>query len=171
MANSSDKYEWKKEGSDIWFPKPEIMNEAAGGDEKEYDCYLRTGSPDYVFGLTAGERGGTWVNCISRLRVTLNAELILKAYPWDTQRAYMTIESQESTSEKVIWVPTGAASLVPPGGPNAVSGWKITSTGSTTGLHVYNSLGETYADLTYWIVVERIPDYFIVRRVVSHPLA
>jgi hypothetical protein len=122
-----------------------------------------------VLGLTAGEMGGTWIYCISRLKLTLDAELILKSYPWDTQRAYMSVESQEFTSELVTWLPAGTATLTPPGGPGSVSGWKITSTGSTTGVHAYDSLGETYAKLTYWIVVERIPDYFIVRRVVSHP--
>jgi hypothetical protein len=162
LANTTDQYDYKEKKNDFWYPTPEIMN-LAEDITLDVTCYLKKGGPSYVQGLTDGEKGGIWINCISRLRASLNAYLILKAYPWDTQRAFMTVESAESTSDVVTWIPNGAASLVPPGGPNAVSGWKITSTGSTTGVQDYPSLGEKYASLTYWIVVERIPDYYIVR--------
>lgn len=161
MANSTNIYDIKN--GDNFSPKPEIMNMAEDKDLTIYCYMVKDGSPSYVEGLSAREREGIWINCISRLRMTLDADLILKAYPWDTQRAFVTFESSESVSEDLIWVASSAADLMPPSGPNAVSGWKITSTGYNTDLHVYPALKETYSSLTYWITIERIPDYFIVR--------
>lgn len=147
-----------------FYPTPEIMN-SAEDYEPAVECSFAEGdrSPSYVVGLNETEKSGVWINCITRMRLTLDAVLILKSYPWDTQRAYLSIESAASRSEEVTWLATGSAGLMPPGGANAVAGWKITSAGSSTGIHDYPSLGEKYSSLDYWIIVERIPDYFIVR--------
>lgn len=159
LANDTNVYD--KEVN--FFPSPEVMN-SAEDYTPSIDCDLkRDGAPSYVGGLTVAEKAGTWIGCISRLRVTLDAELILKAYPWDTQRAYLSIESSKSTVEDVVWISASTSGLLPHQGAEALSGWKIINTGATAAVHEYPSLGESYSSLTFWIIIERVPDYFIVR--------
>lgn len=161
MANFSDTYDHESH----WYPNPEIMNSAVDYDP-QIGCYFgANGEQGYLQGPTADELGGTWIYCTSRMRLTLDADLILKAFPWDKQKAFLTIESGGYSVESLNWLPTGITSLMPEGNPNSVAGWKIISTGSDTGVHFYPTFAASYSTLTFWLILERVPDYFIVSRV------
>ena len=156
-----------------FFPFPEFMNKAEGGNtdldspKDKCSCTTTDGPPPYVDGLTALEASGTWCSCQSRPQVTLDAELLLKAFPFDLQSANIIIESSKHEASGVIWVPvaSSAKGLLPPSGNEGVSGWNITSTKAETYMHDYTLFGETYHALKFSLRLARIPDYYIPRYV------
>ena len=151
-----------------FFPSPELMNKA-DGEDIEYDCSCSNDGPQkYALStIPAAEQSGTWVSCMSRPQVTLDAELLLKAFPWDVQSADIVIESAKWLAENLTWVPVASAApgLYPPGGASSVSGWNISSTGATVYKKDYPSLGESYTALKLSLRLVRIPDYYITRYV------
>ena len=158
MANTTDFYD----KDSYWYPNPEIMNSALDYNP-DIACFF-SGIENLVHlqGPTAAEMEGTWIFCTARMRLTLDADLVLKAFPWDTQKAYLTIESGSTTADGLVLAPTGVTSLLPNNDPNAVGGWKILSTGSEAGIHYYPTFALSYSTLTYWLLLERVPEYFIV---------
>jgi hypothetical protein len=93
-----------------FFPSPELMNKA-DGDDIVYDCSCSNdGPPTYALSnIPVVERSGTWCSCMSRPQVTLDAELILKAFPWDVQSADIVIESTTWLAENLTWIPVASA--------------------------------------------------------------
>jgi hypothetical protein len=158
MANTTEDYDI----TNNWYPNPEIMNSALDYDPQISCHFSELEILVHLQGPTATEMEGTWIYCTSRMRLTLDADLILKAFPWDTQKAYLTIESGNTPVEGLLWAPTGVTSLLPNNDPNAVGGWKILSTGSEAGIHYYPTFALSYSTLTYWLLLERMPEYFIV---------
>ncbi len=152
-----------------FFPSPELMNKASG-EEIKYDCTCsNNGPPKYAIPTipSATERSGTWCSCMSRPQVTLDAELLLKAFPWDAQSADIIIESKKWQNDTLTWVPVASTvpGLYPPGGASGVSGWNISATGVTHYIQPYPSLNETYSALKLSLRLVRIPDYYITRYV------
>ena len=139
------------------------MNKA-GGDAPEYDCSCSAdGPPRYVDALQG--TAGTWCTCTSRPQLELDAELLLKAFPWDVQKTSVTIESSSWQADNLKWVPvnTSLNGLYPPGGPAGVSGWMISAPRADVTIHEYTNLHEAYSALSFSLRLARIPDYYVTR--------
>jgi len=151
-----------------FFPSPELMNKASG-EEIKYDCSCTNeGPPKYALeSIPAAEQSGTWCYCMSRPQVTLDAELLLKAFPWDAQSADIIIESKKWQNNTLLWVSVNSSvpGLYPPGGASGVPGWNISATGVTNYIQPYPSLKEYYSALKLSLRLVRIPDYYITRYV------
>ena len=147
------------------------MNKADGqddlGEPNNICACTEDGPPPYVDSLSPTEAGGTWCSCQPRPQITLDAELLLKAFPFDLQNANVVIESTKHEASAVVWVPVGSATagLLPPTGNEGISGWNITSTRAVTYVHNYTLFGESYAALKFSLRLARIPDYYITRYV------
>ena len=108
------------------------MNKA-GGDDPEYDCGCQDGPPLYVNATGAG----TWCSCTSRPQLELDAELVLKAFPWDVQRTSISIESSSWKVDELLWVPVNSSDfgLYPPDGPTGVNGWTMSAPSADVTIH------------------------------------
>ena len=117
-----------------FFPSPELMN-FASGDHPEYDCSCAAGPPRYT--KITGEEGTTWCSCMSRPQVELDAELVLKAFPFDVQKASITIESSKWQENDLKWVPVQSSDfgLLPPDGPTGVDGWMLSAPSANVTVH------------------------------------
>jgi hypothetical protein len=107
----------------------------ADGDAPEYDCSCAAGPPSFVKMTGAA---GTWCSCMSRPQLDLDAELVLKAFPWDVQKASITIESTSWKVDELTWVPVQSSDygLLPPDGPTGVDGWTLSAPSADVTTHV-----------------------------------
>lgn len=106
----------------------------AGGDKPEYECSCsEDGPPRY----TKLSDTGIWCSCMGRPQLELDAELLLKAFPWDVQQAAITIESTSWQAQNLTWVPVNSSEegLYPPDGPKGVSGWTLSQPKATVTVH------------------------------------
>lgn len=113
-----------------WTPRPELMN---GGDsDQKLGEILFTSSAAGATPIWVANSGGAallqnattavWVVAQGRTQATVNAVLILKRYPFDTQLLSVQIESSTSQAFEVVFVPTPGcgAGFKPLGG---IDGW------------------------------------------------
>ena len=153
-------------GCPFW-PSPEIMNIANGSpDPPTFSCEFTPDAPAYV---AAADRVGKpmWGECTSRFRVTLDATLTLKMYPYDRQTASVVIESTDYESDVIKWVAAAGstASIIPPSGVSGIAGWVIMGTSVSSTEHDYPLFSETFNQLAINLVLQRNPDYFVTRYV------
>ncbi len=150
-----------------FYPDPELMNLAEGDDLPNDLCLAYDGAPSWATFLngSAPDVSGTWIMCSTRSRVVLDAELLLKAFPWDVQVASVIVESKQWDVDHVEWVPAAsiAQGMYPPDGPSGVTGWNIVASWSAVSPHLYPALGETYGALKAALRLQRIPDYYVTR--------
>ena len=149
-----------------FWPHPELMN-SVESDAIEGECWFMKGAPKFVDGLNALESEGIWVQCYTRQRVALDAELLLKSFPWDVQVASVVVESSTYDVNEVAWVAVGsvAQALYPPGGPGGITGWNIVASWAANSTHEYPVLQQAYASLKLALRLQRLPAYYITRYV------
>ena len=145
-----------------WTPRPELLNGADSDQQLGEILYTTTAAgvaPIWAANsggaaLTQNARTGIWVVAQMRTQATVNAVLILKRYPFDTQLLSVQIESSTSQAFDVVFIPTPGcgAGFKPRGG---IDGWNISESSAVSSLHVYATFGETFSQLTRRDAAER----------------
>ena len=152
----------------VWFPKPELINK--NSEDAESDWFCNWGEPDVVPVFMEKEvtsPKGVWSLCQVRRQVTLDADLLLKDFPFDTQNANIIIESLDKVEDQMHYLLVKGIEdgLIPPQGRDGVSGWTILDTQATTSSHSYSMFGEVYSQLKLSLVLQRQPAYYVTRYV------
>jgi hypothetical protein len=157
-----------------WTPRPELMNGGDSDQKLASDDILYTTTAAGVAPIWAANSGGAaltqntrtaiWVIAQMRTQATVNAVLILKRYPFDTQLLSVQIESSTSQAFDVVFIPTPGcgAGFKPRGG---IDGWNITDSSAVSSLHVYATFGETFSQLTLSLGVTRLSEPLVQRYV------
>ena len=144
------------------------MNKADGDDIEPRFCECKPTRPIYMDGAVSEvEPGVMWCECRGRAQVTLDAELLLKSFPFDVQSANIIIEAYLYDVDELVWVPVPSisAGLIPPQGRGGVPGWDIASTSATVSEEEYPIFNETYSRLKLSLRLARIPDFYISKYV------
>lgn len=155
----------------VWFPKPELINKNSEDSESDWFCYWQEADKVPVFmekevKIQEG-KNGVWSLCQVRRQVTLDADLLLKDFPFDTQNANIIIESLDKVEDQMHYLLVKGIEdgLIPPQGKEGVSGWTILDTHATTSSHSYSMFGEVYSQLKLSLVLQRQPAYYVTRYV------
>jgi hypothetical protein len=154
--------------SKVWFPRPELLNKHSEDVDPDWTCSW--GEQDVVPYFLAHELTsptGIWSLCQVRHQVTLDADLLLRDFPFDTQNANIIIESFDKVEAQMHYylVKGTELGLLPPQGINSISGWTIVETKANTASHNYDMFGETYHQIKLTLVLQRQPAYYITRYV------
>ena len=157
---------------DGWFPRPELMNKNTEDSEQQWLCLWGEQDDPPLFAQAELVRGGdklegVWATCQRRHQVTLDADLQLQNFPFDTQYAHVILESFNTQETGMFFRPVVGIEkgLVPAAGVKAVSGWTIISSTAHSSSHVYEIFDETYHQLRLTLEMRREPDYYVTRYV------
>lgn len=157
-----------------WSPHPELMN---GGDAdqnlgkegmKMYTTAIGSppvwvrGSPGSA--LSQHTATSVWVVAMMRMQSTVNALLILKRFPFDTQKLSFQIKSSDMQVSSVVFLPTSGARIgfIPSDG---IDGWKILSSAASNENNYYAVFDESYSKLYLSLDVARLSDPLVQRYV------
>jgi hypothetical protein len=152
--------------STAWWPQPELINKNNQDETPSWSCSFGEGPPKFM-ASDVPTSDGIWSLCQIRHQVTLDAQLLLYDFPFDTQYADITIESFSMQEDQMHFRPVKGieGGLLPKEGSQAVSGWTIVSSTVTTSAHSYDTFEEVYDQLKLTLELTRLPDYYITRYV------
>jgi hypothetical protein len=156
-----------------WWPRVEIMN-LYSASSTTWSFSVEYGLPAFVHtsDVPLSERtqaNMTWVVAWMRPQMSLDISMDLHDFPFDTQAAGFSFESNIFTNTQVVFISSAynSRSLFPSLQNNQVPGWNVINVSWQNSQTYYFSFNQTYDRLTVALFLQRSYEYYANRFVLG----